>query len=75
MPRDFQAGQFREHQVQQDEVRLVGPEPLERGPPVGGLDDHEAVGLQGFRQSLSQGRLVLDHEDRSRHAIEDTDNC
>ena len=60
-------GQLRQHQVEQDEVRLLGAELAERRAAVGGLDDAEAFELEGLREGLAEGRLVVDDEDRSCH--------
>jgi hypothetical protein len=62
------ARELRQHEVEQDEVRSVGPEAGERGPPVGRLDDLESLRLQSVRERLAECRLVFHDEDRSCHS-------
>ena len=66
-PAHFDAGQLGEHQIEQDEVRPVGPESGQRLTAVGCLDDPEAVGLERLGEHLPQGGLVIDDEDRPCH--------
>ena len=66
-PADLDPRQLGEHQVEQDEVRALGPEPDQRLAAVGGGDDPESVGLERVDQRLAKGRLVVDDEDRSCH--------
>ena len=64
---DLDAGELGEHQVEQDEVRALGPELGQRLAPVGRGDDAEPVGLERLDERLAQGRFVLDDQDRSCH--------
>ena len=66
-PADLDAGQLGEHQVEQDEVGLLGAEAGQRLAPVGRGDDPEALGLERVDERLAQRRLVVDDEDRSCH--------
>ena len=61
-------GQLGQHQVEQDEVRPLGPEAGQRLAPVGGRDDPESLRLERVDERLAQGRLVVDDEDRSCHS-------
>ena len=65
---DLDARQLREHQVQEDEVRSLGPEHGQGLAAVGRGDDPESVGLERVDERLAEGGLVVDDEDRSCHA-------
>ena len=67
-PADLDAGQLRQHQVEEDEVGLVGPEARQRLAPVGRRDDPEAVRLERVDERLAERRLVVDDEDRACHS-------
>ena len=68
-PADLDPRELREHQVQEDEVRALGPEQRQRLASVGRRDDAEPVGLEGIDQRLAEGRLVVHDEDRSCHVM------
>ena len=55
-PADLDAGELGQHQVQQDEVRLVGAEPGQRLAAVGGRDDPVSLGSSA---SASVSRRVV----------------
>ena len=74
-PADLDPGQLRGASGRAARGPVVGPEPLERRPSVGGLDDAEPLGLERLGERLAEGRLVFDDEDRLRHASESTDVC
>ena len=62
-PAGLVAVEHRHHDVQQDEVGLLGLGDLDRREPVARLDHLEAAGLQRERHELEDVRLVVDGED------------
>ena len=57
--------QLGEHQVEDDERRLVGLDGVERGRPVRGGHDREALALEVGPHQPDDLRVVIDDEDRS----------
>ena len=68
-PADLDAGQLRQHQVEQDEVGPLGPEQRERLAAVGGGDGAIPLELERFHEGLAERRLVVNDEDRACHAL------
>jgi len=54
---------------------MLRPEQREAAPAVARLHRAVALDLEGFGKGLPERRLVLDDEDRLRHASESTENC
>ena len=63
-PDDGPPVQLGEHQVQDDQRRRVRLDRIERGRPVGGRHDREAVALQVRPDEPDDLRVVVDDEDR-----------
>ena len=74
-PADLDPGELGEHEVEQDEVRALGPEADERLAPVGRGDDAVALRLERLGERLAQCRLVVHDEDRPCHPLKDIDPC
>ena len=66
-PADLDAGQLRQHEVEQHQVRLVGAEPDQRLAAVRGGNGPVALELERFDEGLAEGRLVVHDEDRAGH--------
>jgi hypothetical protein len=66
-PADLEAVQPREHDVEQDEVGRLGPEPIEARDTVGGARDFEAGGPKAEGRDLPDRRIVLDEQDPAVH--------
>ena len=64
---DLDARQLGQHQVEQDEVRALGAERVQRLAAVGRRDDPEPVRLERLDERLAQGGLVVHDEDRACH--------
>ena len=67
-PADVDAGQPREHHVEEHEVGPVGFEPLERLYPVARHGDRETLPLEVHRQRVHEGLRVLDDEHPRRRS-------
>jgi hypothetical protein len=67
----IQAIHARQHEVEHDEVGVVPLDQFERGPPIAGTDDREALLLEVEPEQLDDVAFVVDDQDRL-HPGEDT---
>ena len=67
-PADLDARQLRQHQVEQDEVGVLGAEQREGLAAVGGGDGAIPLELERVDEGLTERRLVVHDEDRAGHA-------
>src|SRR6266542_962849 len=63
---DVQSRQLRQHEVEDHDRRLLGPEPLQRLLPIHGREDGESLAGEAVGEAVRKGRLVLDDEDAPR---------
>src|SRR3954471_2395033 len=68
-PYDLRAIELGEHDVENDQVRLVHLERFERGFPIARNLDLETLALEGVREHLLERRLVVDEKTFSRHSL------
>jgi hypothetical protein len=66
-PAELEAGELRQHPVEEEEVRRALFDQRDRLLAVIGLCHREARGLQIVGQQLLQRQLVLDDEDQRLH--------
>src|SRR5262249_53942912 len=62
------APQLRHVDVEEQEVHRVGPEPIERRPPVVGHGDRVAVALEELREHLADRHVVV-HDHHPLHGL------
>jgi hypothetical protein len=67
-PADLDARQLGQHEVEQDEIRALGPELCQCLAAVSSRDNPESLRLERVDERLAQGRLVVHDEDRSCHS-------
>ena len=67
-PAHLDARELRQHDVEKDQVRTIGPEAGERLAAVGRGDDPESLGLERVDQRLAERRLVFDDKNCSCHS-------
>jgi hypothetical protein len=60
---ELPAVHHRHHQVQQDELRWIRLELLQRLLPVASATDLEAFGLENLREGLQDVRVIVDDQD------------
>src|SRR5215218_8568385 len=68
-PYDLRAVELGEHDVEHDQVRLIGLERFQGGLAVTGDLDLEPFALEGMREHLLERRLVIDQKDLARHTL------
>jgi hypothetical protein len=63
---DLQPIESGKHQIEHQQVRVVGPDQLKRLRPIGGLQHSEACLREIALQQLAQSLLVIDYQNRCR---------
>ncbi len=66
-------GHARQHHVEQNDGRAMGPPYLESLLPVGSEVHDKSLSLQRLAQSFAKGRLVIDHQD-AQQVVHESDS-